>query len=506
MSTILNIPSEIRSLAQKIGTYSVVPFIGSGCSKALLADNDWNGITNATAKELGLSTWVNLLPTAVAEQFVDEFGRGALDDFLRPRLTLTAFDDALGGSHLALMAMHFMTLYTTNVDNVFELAYAKYGRSLTPVATLADLHQVAPGKAVLYKYHGCLSKPASLVWTSSDYNARRADHDFFLNVRLRSDLLTRTLLFIGYSLRDPHIVELLKRMQGLYADGVRKSIVIAVGDAVGCREALSKEGLDFDVIAPSELYPSLDSALALEHFLSETAKEVYRNYMQSQFDNLFTPIVPQPRIVITEYELALLEQTCDSISLDQAIDLFRGKLDKCLVPQDFMDRVSHLAVKLISRAHDESFDSSKLAGLIFNLCVTSTHHVFVQSYACTLCAKDIDQSFSFFIGLPDDAPTKFLIACTAAEILNSSGIPVNQRFADWVAGPLRVDKTDFDSLSTEQQASVKPAFERIFSQSQRDNPITTVMPRLPGHRTKTQMLEQMLKSLPQHLRQPIDPR
>jgi len=500
-----DVPIEIRDLAHKIGTFSVVPFIGAGCSKLLLAGNDWNGITDATATKLGLSTWTGLSPTDVAEQFVGSFGHDALCDFLRPRLTVTEFKDAFGTSHLAMMAMNFTVMYTTNVDNVFELAFEKYGRALTTVAVLGDLHTVTPGKAVLYKYHGCLSQPSSLVWTSSDYTKRRADRDFFINVRLRSDLLTKTLLFIGYSLKDPHIIELLKSMQALYADGVRKSIVIAVGDADAFRKALINEGLDLEVIAPAELFPGVDPKLALERFLNETAAEVYRNFMQSQLVDMFTPTTPQRYVVLAEYELALLEQACESHTLEKAIKLFRSKVDQCTIPQDFRDRVSELAAKLISRAHDEPFNSADLGGLVTNLHLPPLHKLMVQSYACTLCAKEIDDMFSFLIDLPDDVSAKFMVACEAAKLLKASNIPVHERFADWVAGPLRLDKNDFESLTPEQQAYVKPIFDSIFSKSQRENPLTRTSIRFAGRRTKTQMIEHMMKSLPHKVRQPDDP-
>lgn len=159
MSTAKN--RTVENLAQRIGNFSVVPFVGAGCPKRLLGGNDWSGITRATEAALDLPASNGLSPTEVAECFVEKFGRERLEEFLRERLTLSDFDDLLGGSYLALLALHFMTLYTTNVDNIFELAFEKYGRPLKTISTLSDLQSVMADAAVLYKYHGCLTQPST---------------------------------------------------------------------------------------------------------------------------------------------------------------------------------------------------------------------------------------------------------------------------------------------------------------------------------------------------------
>ncbi len=217
----------LGSLAADLADFAVVPFVGAGCSLGLTKEADWKAVTDVLAGGLELVEWTS--ETVVAQTYEDRFGREALVTALRERLTLSAFDDERGATHLALLCLHFPAIYTTNVENAIELGHTKYGRPLNVVSELNDLRNVVPGRTVLYKYHGDLQHPANLVWTEGDYARRKAREDFVLNVRLRSDLLTKKLLFVGYSVRDPHIVELLAMAQRLYADGIRGGVVIAAG-------------------------------------------------------------------------------------------------------------------------------------------------------------------------------------------------------------------------------------------------------------------------------------
>ena len=497
-------PVEIIKLADKISKFSVIPFIGAGCSKAILDGNDWEGITNATAAELGLTDWSGLEPTDLAERFANKFGKAALYNLLEKKLTLRVFDDVRGCTHLAIMSLHFTTIYTTNIDNVLELACSKYNRPLQIVSRLEDLHKIMPGITTLYKYHGCLSQPSTIVWTSTDYRQRQNEYNYFLNVRLRSDLLTKTFLFIGYSLSDPHIISILKQMQNLYTNGIRKSIVIAVGDYKKFREKLTIDGLDIEVIAPAEIFPNLDPNSAWSYFLSLLAKKVYLNFNETQLINMFDTSRYQPQRLICDYELKLLEQCYSELPLANAIALFRSKLDACFIHSDLNSRVAELVVNIIKRAHEEPFDYLQLAGLIGNLCLTKESMLYIYSHACTLLATEIDQSFSIFIKLPDDTNLKFTIVCRAAQILIDSKKVLNANFINWVAHQYDLDKTTFEKLPIDLQGQVRFIYNQIFSQSPLTNPITMVKSRLPGYRTRSELLDSMIKSLPHQISKPND--
>ena len=194
-------PSElIERLAAKAHDHRLVPFIGAGCSLGHVSV-DWDGICQEMAGAINLGSGQRLSNPEVAEEYVKVHGNAGLAQLLGDRLLLRDFDDGRDTIPLQVLALELRALYTTNQDNVYELAAAKYGRPVRAIATIDDLAEVRPGDRVLYKFHGSLDHPDTLVFTDSQYKARLASTDFFMDVRLRSDLLTKNLLFIGYSFR-----------------------------------------------------------------------------------------------------------------------------------------------------------------------------------------------------------------------------------------------------------------------------------------------------------------
>lgn len=115
-----------------------------------------------------------------------------------------------GTAHLALVQLPWDAIYTTNYDLLVEEA-AKPGivtpaGNICPIySTSEDLGRFVEEDILYYKLHGCMAyantQEGRLVLTKEDYRyyltRRKA-----LFARLQRDLLSRTLVFVGYSLRD----------------------------------------------------------------------------------------------------------------------------------------------------------------------------------------------------------------------------------------------------------------------------------------------------------------
>lgn len=104
---------------------------------------------------------------------------------------------------------------TSNYDDLLEQELRKYQRNIIPhIHNSQDPHNAKfegplflnEKDIVLYKMHGCISKPETIIITHSDYihylsiltHSERGMPDYF-----RKRLLTKcTLLFLGYSLND----------------------------------------------------------------------------------------------------------------------------------------------------------------------------------------------------------------------------------------------------------------------------------------------------------------
>jgi hypothetical protein len=123
--------------------------------------------------------------------------------------------------------------YTTNFDDYLERAFGIHGRSYRRVAIEAHLAEPRPPNACdVVKFHGDLNFPEDMVLSESQYEERlklRTAMDY----RLRSDVLGRALLFLGYSFRDWNVAYLFRLVNEEFGDlpealnGRRAYIVVA---------------------------------------------------------------------------------------------------------------------------------------------------------------------------------------------------------------------------------------------------------------------------------------
>jgi len=104
---------------------------------------------------------------------------------------------SLSGCHL---------IYTTNYDDFIERAMTLHGRA---VVTIAAEHDLSLAETQVVKFHGDFNRPERMVLSESDYE-RRMRLESPMDLKLRSDVLGRALLFIGYSFSDANVAYLFR--------------------------------------------------------------------------------------------------------------------------------------------------------------------------------------------------------------------------------------------------------------------------------------------------------
>jgi NAD-dependent SIR2 family protein deacetylase len=119
------------------------------------------------------------------------------------------------GGLMALPEVKWDSIYTTNFDDLVEKAFGRCGYSLTPIRSNFEYGRETSVETNLFKIHGCISQDrclghkSSMILTEDDY-VTFADFRKCLFKRLSLDFLTKSVLFIGYSLRDPHVRKEIK--------------------------------------------------------------------------------------------------------------------------------------------------------------------------------------------------------------------------------------------------------------------------------------------------------
>ncbi len=117
-------------------------------------------------------------------------------------------------AHRLVMRLPFSAWVTTNYDKLLELAYAVERGGFAKTLTHLDADTLGTllfdDVPYILKAHGDIDKPASIVFTSRDYRELIHGNAAF-SMAFSAILLTRAVLFVGYSLSDPDFNLLLDR-------------------------------------------------------------------------------------------------------------------------------------------------------------------------------------------------------------------------------------------------------------------------------------------------------
>ena len=153
----------------------------------------------------------------VTQHYEQERGRQALISYVRDQIDVPGLGPLR--AHRLIAELPFSVIISTNWDRMLEEALHRAGKAVTMVINDFEIAFTEPGKVLLLKMHGTADRPDSWVITEEDYLA------FFERLRLLVDTLlyffaTKTLLFIGYSLRDPNFrriyLDITRRLRDKY--------------------------------------------------------------------------------------------------------------------------------------------------------------------------------------------------------------------------------------------------------------------------------------------------
>jgi hypothetical protein len=348
----------IDELACLAASHKLVPFLGAGCSKPHLK-YDWKNLIEDMAIFLNIDPSIG--PLAVTQEFVDKRGKVALCDYLRDRLLIDRFEDSLGTAHLAVLSLGIGVIYTTNQDNVFEQCAQKYKPQWRTIIQLEDLAAYRPGEPLYIKYHGDLYYPDTVVFSKKDYMSRIEDTNNFLNVRLRSDILAKSLLFIGYGFGDDTIQNIFGELREAFGQKLPNAYLISYKSSNELKQVCKEFGVR--LIDPHlELQSQYDYGEAFERFLTMLVNATYSKKASADIGKLVDQgHFPQP--LVTQYEIQATEHNLPALPFDEAVSLFRNTFDLALIPREFQKQVVRL-VKFLSQKCSTRDESDKLCDLL----------------------------------------------------------------------------------------------------------------------------------------------
>ncbi|MCA8425833.1 SIR2 family protein [Burkholderia seminalis] len=205
-----DIQAFINAFANDIADGAAAIFAGAGLSVGSGYVN-WSELMREIAEELGLDVDRESNLVAVAQYHLNERRN-------RTRINQKIIDEfsvghALNENHKILARLPIATYWTTNYDRMIETALEAAGKVVDVKYTVEHLKKTQRGRqAVVYKMHGDVGEPDKAVLTKDDYEGYFRDRESFVTA-LTGDLVSKTMLFVGFSFTDPNIDYVMSRIR-----------------------------------------------------------------------------------------------------------------------------------------------------------------------------------------------------------------------------------------------------------------------------------------------------
>lgn len=212
----------VERFAGALETGQAALFAGAGLS-ASAGCVDWRGFSEEFARDLGLdvdreSDLVAILQYHINERRCRDRVVAALEREFSRACSPTP-------NHHLLARLPLHTLWTTNYDRLLEIAFEAAGKVVDVKIAQDDFTRSPRGDVTLYKMHGCVTRAAEAIVAKDDYEQYEHSRSLFVD-RLKSDLISRTFLFLGFSFKDPNIDYILSRVRVLLGRTQREHLCI----------------------------------------------------------------------------------------------------------------------------------------------------------------------------------------------------------------------------------------------------------------------------------------
>lgn len=218
-----------KPFLQDLVSNRCLPIIGAGFSKnADIPKNkkmlDWDELGKAIAEDIQDYKYTNAIDAISA--FCHEYSRTNLVEKLSDLLLLSSTKP--GKTHKAFCELQFDIICTTNLEFLLEQGYGLIPKYCRPIIDEDQLSISNSNDGItILKLHGDLHHPNRLVVTEEDYDRFLNKNPLFATY-LANLLITRTPLFIGYSLDDTDFRQIWQVIKDRLGNLRRQAYVLKV--------------------------------------------------------------------------------------------------------------------------------------------------------------------------------------------------------------------------------------------------------------------------------------
>jgi SIR2-like domain len=201
-------------------------FVGAGVS-ASLGIPTYDLLIDHLAEELGYEPKIfrtlGDYMTLAEYYLLEKKSLGPLRSWMDKEWHSSEIDVRTSEIHRLIVNLDSPLIYTTNYDSWLERAHDAFKKPFTKIANVGDIAKATADRTQIVKFHGDFEDDKSIVLSESSY-LDRLSFESPLDVKLRSDVLGKAVLFIGYSLSDINLRYLLYRLQKQWAGTVYEDL------------------------------------------------------------------------------------------------------------------------------------------------------------------------------------------------------------------------------------------------------------------------------------------
>jgi hypothetical protein len=151
---------------------------------------------------------------------------------------------------------HIQTIITTNFDDLFEKAYGGKCEILTKSKDIPYINQ---SKTQVFKVHGDLNDPDSIIITKSDYNNffRFDTEENVFWTKIKELISTKSLMFLGYNLEDPNVSVIFDKIFDVLGTHKKEMFLVAPNLPSQKHNDLIRKGINYIDIKAEDLINEL---------------------------------------------------------------------------------------------------------------------------------------------------------------------------------------------------------------------------------------------------------
>lgn len=206
----------ILCYAQSLKNGCASVFLGSGLSRKS-GYTGWAELLRKYAKKIGLNVKKEQSDLISLAQY---YVNSQQDSIELKKYICKVFaksdDKKINVNHLLLSSLPLQSYWTTNYDSLVEQALEYRDLKCNKIIEDKDLRKNENSHPIwLYKMHGDVGNYNSIVITKQDYENYYDKYEMLI-AKLKSEICTKTFLFLGYSISDPNIMHILARARKVF--------------------------------------------------------------------------------------------------------------------------------------------------------------------------------------------------------------------------------------------------------------------------------------------------